>query len=176
MRKSATLILALAAVLLSGGCDVLSQKISRTDSVQPGGGSSLIFNRPYEIVFAAVVRVMNLNEQDIREADSQTGRIVAVSGTRRIGVFVEKFSDIQTRVEITSNIREDDFFSQLREQIIVYEKKKALKAESERIALEKKAEENAPLRANAPRKAIPTEPVEQPQAAPAEPQRRRYPR
>lgn len=172
MRKSAVLTLALAAGLLAGGCNVLTQKISRTDSVQPGGGSSQIFNRPYDSVFPAAVRVMHLNKHDVREADSETGRIVAVRGMGRIGVFVQKFSENQTRVEISTNAGQGDFFYQLREQIIIYEKKRALIAENERIALEKKAQENEPLRVNAPRRARPTEPVE-PQAAPEEEPRRR---
>lgn len=168
MRKSAVLIL-VAASLIAGGCNVLAQKISRTASVQPGGGDHQIFDKPYTTVFPAAVRVMHLNKRDIREADSRTGRIVAISGFGRIGIFVEKFPEKRTRVEVSTNFGSGDFFRQLREQILVYEKKQAVKAEVERIAIEKKNPENEPLRVNAARKAEATKPVEQQQAAPAPP-------
>ncbi len=150
MRK--IFLLGFGALLASGalaGCAPSSQLVS---SVRPEGGEAQVFNKRYEIVFPAAIRVLHDNNETLIEADSERGRIVAGGGLRALrAVFITRISAERTRVELSPGFGgallpgfgggAADFFSSLREQIVAYEKRDV--AERERLRAAREQERGA---------------------------------
>lgn len=113
------------------GC---GSRYESVESARPGGGIVRIFNKPSNIIFPAAVRVMHENGEEIWEAKASEGKIVTISTFGRRAIFLTPLSSERTRVEISSDIsasltgvlfgKGGSFFTLLREQIVVYEKKK----------------------------------------------------
>ena len=137
IRKS----LAWAGVLLLlSGCTASSTEL--LPSIQPSGGTAVVFQKPLEIVFPAAVRVVNLSGRTISEASIEKSRIVTGTTT---AVFFFRLPNNRTRVELSPSAvggffaGSEGFFTSLREQIVVYEKKEAIERERRREAEERDA-------------------------------------
>ncbi len=117
----------------------------RIEAIRPGNGDILIFNKPYDLVFKAAARVLNQNKLKIPESDPGKGRIVAVGGLWSTGIFLSRKSPNRTQVELVTkgwNVGHklsisEEFFSQISEQIVVFEKLNAFKIESEALRRKK---------------------------------------
>jgi len=141
--------LAWTAAVLLGGCAAPSTEV--LTATQPQGGPAMVFQKPIEIVFPAAVRVVNLGGEKISEASQERGRIV-LAGIRPIGaIFFQRLPNGRTRVELSPGLAPGflgglftgpgGFFTSLREQIVVYEKKDAAERERRR---ESEAQDNSP--------------------------------
>jgi hypothetical protein len=125
----------LNTLLALGALSGCVSSLDRVVAARPDGGETRIFSHTYDVVFPAALRVMHLNKEKIEEARPDTGRIVSLQllGTR--AVFLTKLPGGRTRVELSTSMRlwqagifsggPNAFFTLLREQIVVYEKKKA---------------------------------------------------
>ncbi|MBI3025256.1 MAG: hypothetical protein HYY66_06190 [Candidatus Tectomicrobia bacterium] len=139
MRKR----LAWAGAILLSGCT--SSSTDLLPAIQPAGGPSIVFQKPLEIVFPAAVRVINLSRETISEASSEKGRIVVAGSSATRGVFFFRLPNGRTRVELSQAAGSGfftgpgGFFSSLREQIVVYEKKEAIERDRRREAEEQDA-------------------------------------
>ncbi len=120
----------LAFGVLSGCASTLD----RVRAVRPDGGATMVFGHDYDLVFPAALRVMHLNNEKIEEARPETGRIVSLQPLGSRAVFLTKLPGGRTRVELSASMHlwrtglfsggPEAFFTLLREQIGVYEKKK----------------------------------------------------
>ena len=138
--RSAVFNFILAFVALSGCASTLD----RVAATRPNGGVAQIFDHPYEIVFPAATRVMHLNNEIIGEADPDTGRIITLRSFQTQGIYITQLANGRTRVELSANMSRQGFgtfpggpaafFVLLREQVVVFTKKKV----REKILLKKK--------------------------------------
>ncbi|OGL62148.1 MAG: hypothetical protein A3J27_12970 [Candidatus Tectomicrobia bacterium RIFCSPLOWO2_12_FULL_69_37] len=130
-----------AGAILLSGCAAPSTDLLPT--LQPSGGPFVVFQKPYEIVFAAAVRVVNLSGETISEASIEKGRIVTGGSSATRGVFFFRLPNGRTRVELSAAAGPaffagpEGFFTSLREQIVAYEKKEAIEKERRRESEER---------------------------------------
>lgn len=130
IRKFIYLNMLLAFGILSG----CASSLDRVNAARPDGGATKVFSHEYDVVFPAALRVMHLNNEKIEEATPETGRIVSLQSFSTRAVFLTKLTGGRTRVELSHSMYlwrigffsdgTEAFFSLLREQIDVYEKKK----------------------------------------------------
>lgn len=159
--------LMIAAVI--SGC---GSRYDRVESARPGGGIVRVINKPSNIIFHAAVRVMHENGEEIWEAKASEGRIVSLGTFGRHAIFLLPLSSERTRVEISSDNfvslagflsgKDGEFFTLLREQIVVFEKKEALQE-----SLKKKRQVDADLRTIFQEKKEEAEKAPEPTPAPA---------
>lgn len=129
------------AVVLLSGC---ASTLDRVAATKPDGGVAQVYDHPYNVVFPAAIRVMHLNNETIGEANPDTGRIIAIRSFQTQGIYLTRLANGRTRVELSANMSRQGFgafpggptafFVLLREQIVVYTKKKI----REKILLRKK--------------------------------------
>ena len=142
-----------AAAILLAGCASSSTELLPT--IQPDGGPSIILPKPYELVFAAAVRVANLAGETLSEASLERGRIVLHGRGPTRAIFLHRVPNGRTKVELSSGFiwldplepifAEGGFFPALREQIVIYEKREALEKDRRREIeeIEKAAEKGS---------------------------------
>ncbi len=128
------ILIFLNTLLALGALSGCASSLDRVAAMRPGGGEARIFSHAYDVVFPAALRVMHLNNEKIEEAAPATGRIVSLQPFGSRAVFLTKLPGGQTRVELSASMLlwrtgifsggPNAFFTLLREQIVVYEKKK----------------------------------------------------
>ncbi|MBT3351528.1 MAG: hypothetical protein HOC91_10235 [Nitrospinaceae bacterium] len=126
----------ICSLIVVAGISGCGSRFDRVESARAGGGIVRVINKPSHIVFHAAVRVMHENGHELWEAKASEGRIVALSTFGRHAVFLTPLSSERTRIEISSDIsaslagllsgKDGNFFTLLREQLVVYEKKEAI--------------------------------------------------
>ncbi len=133
-RSWTFLTLLITAALLAAGC---ASRYERVQSARPDGGVVRIINKPKSTVFAAAVLAMHERGEELWEAQSATGKIVSLTTFGKRAIFILAVSERRTRVELSSNFSRalipgtsnsgKEFFTLLREQIFIYEKKAVFK-------------------------------------------------
>lgn len=129
-----TSILSLLNVLLVyfavAGC---VSTLDRVAAARSDGGAIQIINHDYDVVFPAAIRVTHLYNESIEEANQETGRIVSSYWFGARAIFLTKLPQNRTRVELSSSMSRtmgifpwntNSFFTLLREQIVIFEKKR----------------------------------------------------
>lgn len=162
----------ICSVMIAAGMSGCGSRYDRVESARPGGGIVQVINKPSNIIFHAAVRVMHENGEEIWEAKASEGRIVSLGTFGRHAIFLTPLSSERTRVEISSDTsaslagllsgKDGKFFTLLREQIVVYEKKEAV-----RESLEKNRKVDADLRTIFQEKKEEGEKAPEPTQAPA---------
>ena len=138
MRLSSPAMIFLLAGVLSG-CYGVNERLQ---AVRPGRGVVRIFEKPYELVYSATFRAMHNLKLNVRKANPERGRIVALSTFTTLAVFITKMADGRTRVEVDSTdiLNAPGFqtfgeapkslFAELDRQIPAFEKARAIRKES----------------------------------------------
>ncbi len=95
--SSPTMIFLLAGVLFD-----YYWVYERIQAVRPGGWVVRVFEKPYELVYSATFRAMHNLKLNVRKANPEKERIVALSTFTTLAVFITKTADGQTHVEVDS--------------------------------------------------------------------------
>ncbi len=126
----------ICSLIIAAGISGCGSRYDRVESARPGGGIVRVINKPSNIIFHAAVRMMHENGEEIWAAKASEGKIISLGTFGQHAIFLTPLSSERTRVEISSDIsaslaglpsgKDGNFFTLLREQIVVYEKKEAI--------------------------------------------------